>query len=162
MLYLAIAGAVQVWGFLLRYIETNMDSLRIPVDRDYEIEYFKNNKQQKPPYFTSGYFNEDTLTDYAMVLIKDSTMHYVFSFHTFNDTYKSYLLYYGHFSSEYNSNKIYAVFDIESNTERIVEGIDTVYNLKTDIISVSNIYESRTGSKVWNEKKQEYEELYFD
>ena len=147
---------------LIQFIETKFDSLRIPVENDYEIEYFKSEERVSIPYFCSGYFNNDTLIDYAIVLVKDSTEHFVFSFNSNKDNFEYFKLCESPFLSEYNSDRIYAVFDLETDTERVLEGIDTTYKVSTDLITISNIYESLTFSHVWNEKKRKYDELVFD
>jgi hypothetical protein len=147
---------------LLDFVETKFDSLRIPNENDYEIEYFENNNKTGLPYFCSGYFNIDTLRDYAMVLIKDSLNHFVYLFHSNAESFEPFLLEFKSFSSEYGSKRKYAVFDLENGTDRELEGIDTVYSINTDYISISHIYNSRSSLFVWNEKTKSYNRLFFD
>ena len=148
---------------LIQFIDANYDSLKIPAESDYEIEYIKSNEYKSLPYFCCGNFNGDTLIDYAVVLIKDSTSHFVFSFHTVGDTYETYLINDRcAFTSEYDSKRDYAVFYLDTDTERIQHGYDTVYTLTTDAIAIANIYESRTRVRAWNEKTGKYDDLAFD
>jgi hypothetical protein len=147
---------------LIEFINDNFDSLRIPSENDYELEYLKNRNEIQLPFYCSGKFNEDSTEDYAIVLIKDSLNHFVFSFHSMNNSFEFYKLASSKFSSENNSKKKYAVYELETETERVLEAIDTTYFLKTDAISISNIYESRTSVSVWNSAKKKYESLTFD
>ena len=148
---------------LVQFIETNFDSLKIPTEIDYEIEYIKSSEYIGLPYFCSGNFNSDTLIDYAIVLIKDSTSHFVFSFHAVENSFETYLVNEKcSFTSEYDSNRNYAVFYLDTDTERIQQGYDTVYTLTTDAITIANIYESRTRVKSWNEETRRYDDLAFE
>lgn len=147
---------------LVHFIETNFDSLRIPTKNDYEINYFEDDNRNNNPYYCAGYFNNDSVVDYAVVLIKDSTNHFVFSFHTLKDSFEYFQLSSSPFRSEYGSKRTYAVFDIETEKEREFEGVDTLYRLKTDGIVISKIYESLTFVSVWNDSKRRYDELSFD
>ena len=147
---------------LIEFINDNFDSLRIPSENDYELEYLKNRNEKQLPFYCSGKFNEDSTEDYAIVLIKDSLNHFVFSFHSLNNSFEFYKLASSKFSSEYNSKKKFAVYELKTETERELEAIDTTYFLKTDAISISNIYESRTSVSVWNSAKKKYESLTFD
>jgi hypothetical protein len=147
---------------LIEFINDNLDSLRIPSENDYELKYFKNRTEKQLPFYCSGQFNEDSSEDYAIVLIKDSMNHYVFSFHSLNNSFEFYKLASSKFSSEHNSKKKYVVFELSTETERELEAIDTTYVIKTDAINISNIYESRTSTSVWNSAEKKYELLLFD
>jgi len=147
---------------LIEFINDNFDSLRIPSENDYELEYLKNRNEKQLPFYCSGKFNEDSTEDYAIVLIKDSLNHFVFSFHSLNNSFEFYKLASSKFSSEYNSKKKYAVYELRTETERELEAIDTTYFIKTDAIPISNIYESRTSFSVWNSAKKKYESYTFD
>ena len=145
---------------LISFIETEIDSLRIPTENDYETDNFSD--KDKIPYFCMGYFDADSLLDYAMVLIKDSTNHYVFSFHANDNTFETFQLSNSPFLSEYNANRKYAVYQLETKTNRVVEAIDTTYILETDGINITDMYESRTSLNIWDSKKANYKRLSYD
>jgi len=147
---------------LIEFINENFDSLRIPSENDYELEYLKSRNEKQLPFYCSGKFNEDSTEDYAIVLIKDSMNHYVFSFHSLNNSFEFYKLASSKFSSEYNSIRKYVVYELTTEAERELEAIDTTYILKTDAISITNIYESRTKVHVWNSLNNKYDVLLFD
>lgn len=147
---------------LINYIELNIDSLRIPNDDDYELDYYSSCGGNIAPFFCSGYFNNDTLIDYAMVLIKDSTQHYVFSFHQTGSSYKANIMLNGPFMSEYGKDKKYAAFDLRTEKDRELQAIDTLYRTENDGIWVGILVESRSFLQVWNNKTNRYENLVFD
>nr|WP_321408763.1 hypothetical protein [uncultured Carboxylicivirga sp.] len=146
---------------LISFIDNKLDSLHIPKEGEYDKEFFTSKSQKKLPYFTSGYFNNDSILDYSLVLIKDSLNHYVFSFHVTDNTFQIYCLDKSSFLSENNSGQ-YAVFDLDTETEKELEAIDTTYFINNNGIVVSNIYESRTKLFIWNEKADCYNDLVFD
>jgi len=147
---------------LLEYIKVNIDSLRVPEDNDYEVEYYEKAKIIEPPFFCTGYFNKDTLIDYAMVLIKDSTKHCVFAFHRTKSSFESFVIESEPFLSEYNASRLYATLELSTEKNRVLEAIDTVYRIKNDGIAVSNLYNSSSHLQVWKENENKYEALYFD
>ena len=147
---------------LIDFIKSTIDSLRVPYDNDYEIDYYESKINTKPPFFSSGNFNGDSLRDYAMVLIKDSTKHYVFAFHDNTNSFETFMIGSGPFISENSDDRLFAIFELRTEKNRILEAIDTVYRIKTDGIGVSDIYNSRSHVQVWNESENNYEGLYFD
>ena len=58
---------------LVKYVETNLDSLRIPTEKNYDLKYMDSYEITGLPYFCQGNFNGDSLIDYSLVLIKDSS-----------------------------------------------------------------------------------------
>jgi len=151
---------------LVAYINTNHDDLRIPEVKDYDKYYFQGQTKNKIikslPYFCSGFFNNDTLIDFALVLIRDSMYHFVYSFHNENESFKEYLLDSLPLASENDTINKYVAFNISTETDRVLEAIDTTYRINSDAIEVSNIFESRTHLKVWDEKKNKYVVMVFD
>lgn len=147
---------------LIKYVHENMDSLHIPNEDEYNMEYFAGSGRLVSPYYCSGYFDNDSIKDYAIVLVKDSTAHFVFSFHSKQDSFKVFQLCESPFLVEYGEDKAYAIYDLKTETERSLEAIDTTYQINTDGITITDICESRTKVFVFDSLNCSYNELLFD
>lgn len=144
---------------LIEFYKSMDTTLRLPTLDDYDDYYFDGYYDNKLPYFCSGHFNNDTILDYGLVLIKDTTEQRIYSFHTDNDKFIAYLLNKRKLTdSESKKFKVVAL-TIQAETDRTLEAIDTTYILKTDAISINDMDESAEWATVWDDKSDKYVNL---
>ena len=147
---------------LIEFYKSMDTTFRLPTLGDYDDYYFTGYYDKKLPYFCSGFFNNDTILDYGLVLIRDTIEQLIYSFHADNDKFSPYLINKRELIDSENNDFKVVVFNIHTVTNKSLEAIDTTYNIKFDAISVSDIYESSEYVSVWDENKDTYTSLWFN
>jgi hypothetical protein len=151
---------------LIDYLKSLDKKYRIPKTTDFDdyyfIEYNEEKTIKKLPFYCKGYFNEDSIPEYAMVLIKDNSMQLIFAFHSNGDTFIPYLL--NQQSLETSQNKLFKTvsFIISTETEKKLEGIDTTYFVEFYSIDITEMNESLSYMATWDKLKKKYIDLLFD
>ncbi len=153
-------------NLILKTIDSLGINLRLPRISDYDHYYFsgyeRKTKITNLPFFCEGYFNEDSLIDYSAVFIKDSTEQLVYGFISEGTKYIPKLITKRNLVLSENGLFNAVTYNINTEKEKILEGIDTVYSIEYESIGINDIYESSEYAVVWNEKQKRFVDLLFD
>lgn len=148
---------------LLEFVGARYSEYRLPEVNDYPEYYFNDYLNDNVlPYFCSGHFNNDSILDYALLLIKDSTEQLVLSIHQLGADYRSYKLRQAPLVYDSQNKKWFVSHIIETEKEKVLEAIDTTYYLTTDALTISDMKESRTRVMVWDKEANRYDDLVFE
>jgi hypothetical protein len=151
---------------LISYIALIDKNLRPATLDDYDSSVIKNLKdksgKKELPYFCTGQFNDDTIPDYALVLIKDSTEQLVYAFQSKNDAFIPYLIDKKNLISSEGKFSIAIDYTIRTETKKALVGIDTVYRIEFDAIEISETEESLSYLSTWDKSKGKFIALLFD
>ncbi len=141
-------------------------NLRLPKISDYDKYYFNGYesaiKIKNLPFFCEGYFNGDSLIDYSVVFIKDSTEQLIYGFISEGRNYVSKLISKRNLVLSESGLFNTVTYNINTEKKKIFEGIDTVYRVDFESIYVNDMYESSEYCVVWNEKQNRFTDLRFD
>lgn len=148
------------------FIYTIDSNYRLPTKADYDDYYFndfaKGYDITNLPFFCSGYYNQDSILDYSLVLIKDSTQQIIFAFNSVGESFTHHII---TKRDLVESEKLLfktVSFNIRTNSEKKIETIDTIYTIKFDGILVNDMYESDEFCVGWNPEESNFSSLYFD
>ncbi|MCU4174866.1 hypothetical protein [Carboxylicivirga sp. N1Y90] len=148
---------------LLEFVSSKFSEYRLPEVNDYPEYYFDGySNDNNLPYYCSGHFNNDSILDHALLLLKDSTEQLVLSIHKLGADYRSYKLRQAPLVYDSQSKKWFVSHIIETEKEKVLEAIDTTYRITTDALTIADIEESRTRVMVWNMVANRYDDLVFD
>lgn len=141
-------------------------NLRLPCISDYDHYYFsgyeRKTKITNLPFFCEGYFNGDSLIDYSAVFIKDTTEQFVYGFISEGNKYTPKFITKRKLVLSENGLFNTVTYNINTEKEKILEGIDTVYRIEYESIGINDMYESYEYAVVWNEKQKRFVDLLFD
>lgn len=139
---------------------------RIPKASDFDDYYFTGYNNEitikKLPFFCQGYFNEDSIPDYAMVLIKDNSEQLIYAFNSNENTFTPYLLTKQKLITSQDELFKTVSYNISTETEEILEGIDTTYLVEFNSIVIEDMNKSLSYTAVWDKQKKKYIDLLFD
>lgn len=139
---------------------------RIPKTSDFDDYYFTGYNNEitikKLPFFCQGYFNEDSIPDYAMVLIKDNSEQLIYAFNSNENTFTPYLLNKQKLITSQDELFKTVSYNISTETAKILEGIDTTYLVEFNSIVIEDMNKSLSYTAVWDKQKKKYIDLLFD
>jgi hypothetical protein len=147
---------------LISYVKAMNSNLRLPTTSDYDDYFFTGYYEDKLPYFCTGEFNNDSIKDFALILIKDTTDQLIYSFHADGESYTPYLILKQKLTNSQNKQFKVVSYSIRTETERILEAIDTTYVIDSDGIITGDMDESLEFTEVWDKNQQKYISLIFD
>ena len=147
---------------LISYVKAMNNNLRLPTASDYDDYFFTGYYEGKLPYFCTGEFNNDSIKDFALILIEDSTNQLIYSFHVEGDSYAPYLILKQKLANSQSNQFKVVSYNIRTETERILESIDTTYVIQSDGIITNDMDESLEFTEVWDKYQKKYIRLMFD
>ena len=148
------------------YIQEELDSLRFPVESDYD-EYYHNGAYRSGfegslPFYCSGYYNSDSIMDYAAVLIKDTTDQYVIAIISVEDFYEHYFLHSAQLANGESQPGMYISLLISTESDSVAEHILGTYYIDNESIGISDMNNSRGYWSTWSNDKNQFIDLLFD
>jgi hypothetical protein len=153
-------------GEVVFFVQSEFDSLRFPFEADYDHYFYNgfggNELGSTLPYFCSGYFNNDSIIDYAVVLVQDTSYQYVIALNQIASSFDSFILTKRDLVPGDTTQGKFVSLLIRTETDKVAEHILGTYYIDNESIGISDMFASRGYWETWSNEKSQYIDLLFD
>ena len=149
---------------VINYIQTSLYNYRIPDENENADSYFSEYYTEgELPYYCTGFYNIDSISDFALVLIKDSKTQVLVSLHSNSEYYEFNVIDSCSLRYYKSKNKYVIDFLIETEKSDSVQLTDDIIIVwETDAISFTNMAESLSWLYVYQVKHKKYIKVLID